>query len=164
MKQDKEIIEKILNSDEDGLNEKIKKEIEEEEKLEQENLEKEKALYNKEDFNYNDKNLIKTFTNFLKKYMKDNNVIYIKFDPDIKYQDIIGFGGAFTGSTCYCLANAPEAVSNAILDEYFNEDINIVVENNAVARRTFKLIKNIYGISPRITVRNKKLGKGYKFI
>ena len=50
----------------------------------------------------------------------ENNVLNIY--KDIKYQDIIGFGGAFTGSTCYCLANAPEAVSNAILDEYFNED------------------------------------------
>ena len=42
--------------------------------------------------------------------------------------------------------------------------INIVIENNAVARRTFKLIKNTYGISPSITVRNKKLGKGFTYI
>lgn len=42
--------------------------------------------------------------------------------------------------------------------------INIVVENNAVARRTFKLIKNIYNVIPRITVRNKKLGKGFTYI
>ena len=42
--------------------------------------------------------------------------------------------------------------------------INIVVENNAVARRTFKLIKNIYNITPGITVRNKKLGKGFTYI
>ncbi len=45
-----------------------------------------------------------------------------------------------------------------------NDTINITVENNAVARRTFKLIKNIYGITPRITVRNKKLGKGLTYI
>ena len=38
--------------------------------------------------NYNDKNLIKTFTTYLEQYMKENDVIYIKFDPDIKYQDI----------------------------------------------------------------------------
>lgn len=43
-------------------------------------------------------------------------------------------------------------------------DINIIVENNSVARRTFKLIKSIYGISPSITVRNKKLGKGFTYI
>ena len=45
-----------------------------------------------------------------------------------------------------------------------NNEINIVIENNAVARRTFKLIKSIYDISPSITVRNKKLGKGLTYI
>ena len=37
---------------------------------------------------YNDYELIKEFTDYLKKYMKDNKYVYIKFDPDIKYQDI----------------------------------------------------------------------------
>lgn len=37
---------------------------------------------------YKNKDLIKEFTNYLKKYMIDNKIIYIKFDPDIKYQDI----------------------------------------------------------------------------
>ena len=37
---------------------------------------------------YNNHDLIKKFTSYLKKYMKDNNYVYIKFDPDIKYQDI----------------------------------------------------------------------------
>lgn len=45
-----------------------------------------------------------------------------------------------------------------------NDNINITVENNAVARRTFKLVKNIYGISPSITVRNKKIGRGMTYI
>ncbi|MGM9881461.1 MAG: DNA-binding protein WhiA [Bacilli bacterium] len=45
-----------------------------------------------------------------------------------------------------------------------NNEINIVIENNAVARRTFKLIKSIYDVSPSITVRNKKLGKGLTYI
>ena len=56
--------------------------------------------------NYNDKNLIKIFTNFLKKYMKDNNVIYIKFDPDIKYQDIDNNGNkVLNGNNNYELYN-----------------------------------------------------------
>ena len=42
--------------------------------------------------------------------------------------------------------------------------INITLENNSVARRTFKLIKNTYNITPSITVRNKKLGKGLTYI
>ena len=33
------------------------------------------------------------------------------------------------------------------------EDIIITVENNAVARRIFKLIKSIYDVTPIITVR-----------
>ena len=37
---------------------------------------------------YNNHELISEFTKYLKKYMKDNNYVYIKFDPDIKYQDI----------------------------------------------------------------------------
>ena len=51
-------------------------------------------------------------------------------------------------------------VSSSILDN----SINITVENNSVARRTFKLIKNIYNITPSITIRNKKLGKGFTYI
>ena len=43
-------------------------------------------------------------------------------------------------------------------------NINITIENNAVARRVFKLFKGIYGITPSITVRNKKLGKGLTYI
>lgn len=42
--------------------------------------------------------------------------------------------------------------------------INITVENNSVARRTFKLVKNIYNIAPSITIRNKKIGKGFTYI
>lgn len=46
----------------------------------------------------------------------------------------------------------------------FDDAINITVENNAVARRIFKLFKNNYAVTPSITVRNKKLGKGYTYI
>lgn len=37
---------------------------------------------------YKNKELIKEFTTCLKKYMKDNKIIYLNFNPDIKYQDI----------------------------------------------------------------------------
>ncbi len=37
---------------------------------------------------YSNKDVIKVFTTYLKEYMKNNKIIYIKFDPDIKYQDI----------------------------------------------------------------------------
>ena len=62
------------------------------------------------------------------------------------------------------LENISELSAIVRVSASIKDDINIVVENNAVARRTFKLVKNIYGISPRITVRNKKLGKGFTYI
>ncbi len=37
---------------------------------------------------YTNKAYVKVFTNYLKEYMQKNKMIYIKFDPDIKYQDI----------------------------------------------------------------------------
>lgn len=37
---------------------------------------------------YMNKAYIKVFTGFLRQYMIDKKMIYIKFDPDIKYQDI----------------------------------------------------------------------------
>ena len=46
---------------------------------------------------YSNKDIIKEFTTYLKKYMKDNKVIYIKFDPDIKYQDIDENGNKIDG-------------------------------------------------------------------
>jgi len=45
-----------------------------------------------------------------------------------------------------------------------DDSINITVENNSVARRIFRLVKSIYTITPSITVRNKKLGKGFTYI
>ncbi len=42
--------------------------------------------------------------------------------------------------------------------------IGIVIENNAVARMVFRLFKEIYDVTPSITIRNKKIGKGYTFI
>ena len=50
----------------------------------------------------------------------ENNVLNIY--PQIKYQSLIGFGGAFTGSTCYVLNNLNEDLKNRILDEYFGEN------------------------------------------
>lgn len=45
-----------------------------------------------------------------------------------------------------------------------NNNISIIVENSAVARRCFRLIKSIYNVTPRITIRNKRLGKGFTYI
>lgn len=62
------------------------------------------------------------------------------------------------------LENISELSAIVRVASTLNDNINITVENNAVARRTFKLIKNIYNITPSITIRNKKLGKGFTYI
>jgi len=45
-----------------------------------------------------------------------------------------------------------------------NDNIVIYIENNSVARRIFKLFKNIYDISPSITVRKKYFSNGLSYI
>ena len=42
--------------------------------------------------------------------------------------------------------------------------IVITIENNSVARRIFKLFKNVYDITPIITVRKKYFNNGYSYI
>lgn len=45
-----------------------------------------------------------------------------------------------------------------------DKSIVITIENNSVARRIFKLFKNVYDITPIITVRKKYFNNGYSFI
>ena len=45
-----------------------------------------------------------------------------------------------------------------------NDDIKIYLENNSVARRIFRLFKNIYDITPVITVRQKYFNNGLSYI
>ncbi len=44
------------------------------------------------------------------------------------------------------------------------DSIIITIENNAVARRIFKLFKNVYDVSPIITVRKKYFNNGFSYI
>ena len=50
----------------------------------------------------------------------ENNVLNVY--PTIQYQEVIGFGGAFTDSTCYNLSKVNDDIKNKILDEYFGQD------------------------------------------
>ena len=45
-----------------------------------------------------------------------------------------------------------------------SESIYINVENNAVARRIYKLFKDIYNITPNITIRKRYFNKGINYI
>ena len=51
--------------------------------------------------------------------------------------------------------------NSAIIED---REIIIYIENNAVARRIFKLFKNVYDINPVITVRKKYFNNGYSYI
>ena len=44
------------------------------------------------------------------------------------------------------------------------DKVTIYIENNSVARRIFKLFKNVYDVTPVITVRKKYFNKGYSYI
>ena len=50
--------------------------------------------------------------------------------------------------------------NSAVIDK----NIVITIENNSVARRIFKLFKNVYDITPIITVRKKYFNNGYSYI
>ncbi len=50
--------------------------------------------------------------------------------------------------------------NSAIIDN----NITIYIENNSVARRIFKLFKNVYDITPIITVRKKYFNNGFSYI
>ena len=42
------------------------------------------------------------------------------------------------------------------------DSIVITIENNSVARRIFKLFRNVYDITPIITVRKKYFSNGFR--
>ena len=44
------------------------------------------------------------------------------------------------------------------------DKVTIYIENNSVARRIFKLFKNVYDVTPIITVRKKYFNNGYSYI
>ena len=44
------------------------------------------------------------------------------------------------------------------------DKVTIYIENNSVARRIFKLFKNVYDITPVVTVRRKYFNNGYSYI
>ena len=50
--------------------------------------------------------------------------------------------------------------NSAVIDEW----MTIYIENNVVARRIYKLFKNVYDITPIITVRKKYFNNGYSYI
>ncbi len=56
---------------------------------------------------------------------KDKNIATIKIDQNIKYQQIIGFGGAFTESSAYTLSKLTEDKRKEVIEAYFNQEKGI---------------------------------------
>lgn len=75
--------------------------------------------------------IIKIETNFRRKLFWDmHNLDFnqklnhtekglINLYPDTTFQEVIGFGGAFTESSAYCLSKLNKLMANAVLDDYF---------------------------------------------
>ena len=51
---------------------------------------------------------------------KENNIIIVY--PEIKYQEILGFGGALTESSGYVFSKFSEEVKEKFIKDYFSED------------------------------------------
>ncbi len=58
---------------------------------------------------------------FSEKYTNQEKEL-INIYPDIEYQEIIGFGGAFTEAGGYTLSKGNDDLSNKILSDYFSEN------------------------------------------
>lgn len=46
----------------------------------------------------------------------------IRINPEFVFQEILGFGGALTESSCYVLSKVDKTISNQILEEYFSQN------------------------------------------
>ena len=75
------------------------------------NLSKFKYLHNE-----GTKNIDKNLKNI------ENELIIIY--PEVTYQEIIGFGGAFTEAAGYCFSKLPQDRQNQFIDDYFSEEGN----------------------------------------
>lgn len=94
---------------------------------------------------YNNKDLIKEFTNNLKVFMKKKKIIYIKFDPDIKYQDIDEYALPIkNGNNNYELYNYMLSLG------YKHKGFNKLYEGNQ-PRYTFRIDLN----KPWLDIENK---------
>lgn len=93
-----------------------------------------KYIYSPRGFviDFNDKKLLKKFTQELKEYMKRNKIIYIKIDPDIKYQTINENAEKIAGENNYPI------YKNLIKLGYIHKGFNKLYEGNQ-PRYTFRI-------------------------
>ena len=73
--------------------------------------------------NYKIHKLLKesVISGFEKDFEKQENRVIIIY-PEFEYQEIIGFGGAFTDSSGYVFSKFPNEVKEKFINDYFSED------------------------------------------
>lgn len=91
----------------------------------------------------------------------ENNLLNIY--TDITYQTLIGFGGAFTGSSCYVLKNLPTNIYDDILNEYFNENgLNYSLCRLTIGSSDFS--ENSYSYSNKNDLSDFNINEDMKYI
>lgn len=95
--------------------------------------------------------------------IKNEENLIINIYPSITYQELIGFGGALTGSTCYNLSVCEKSVSNQILDEYFLPNgFNYNICRLSIGSSDFSL--NSYSYSNKSDLSDFSINEDMKYI
>lgn len=98
-----------------------------------------------------------------KKYSEklENQVINIY--PDITYQTILGFGGAFTESTGYAIKQLPNNLQTQIINEYFSQNgLNYTIGRLPIGSSDFSL--KSYSYSNKEDLSDFNIDKDKKYI
>ena len=73
----------------------------------------------------------------------------ITLDPSKRYQEILGFGGAFTDATCYMFNSMPTASREELLHEFFSPDaMNFTVCRSCVGSSDYSTRAYTYDDAP----------------
>lgn len=109
-------------------------------------------------------NIFKTETNYKRKlFFNTSKVNYknyseklenkiINIYPEVKYQSIIGFGGAFTESTGYALSTLSDENKNKTLNEYFSDNnLNYTLCRLPIGSSDFSLKSYSYSSKPDLS-------------
>jgi glucosylceramidase len=74
----------------------------------------------------------------------------ITLDPSKRFQDLLGFGGAFTDASCYLLNSMPAGAREELLHEFFSPDaMNFSVCRNCVGSSDYSTKAYSYDDTPQ---------------
>ncbi len=73
----------------------------------------------------------------------------VEINPDKKYQEILGFGGAFTDASCYLINSLEEDKRNDLLENFFSpSEMNFNIGRTTVAQCDFGRVCYSYNDTP----------------